>query len=142
MSFTQTFFSSSHIFGTKEGKRQTRWLIHYVFVQHIFVLVLTVIVILRVLQVVPLVLRTQRASRLIDSVVEARFAYAFATAVVEPPVARGAHALAGRPTFVPGDALRHERDRAVHRHYIRLQRMQLLVCGFCQPKCIVNSWHL
>lgn len=89
-----------------------RRLIHRVFAQ--LVLVLTVIVILRVLQVVLLAaLRAQRASGLVNSVIETRVAHAFAAAVVEPPVARGAHALAGRPTFVPGIALRHERDRAV-----------------------------
>lgn len=123
----------------REGKRRTRtrWLIHRVLAQHVFVLVLAEIVVrIRwILQVVILVpLRAQRASRLVDPVVDARVAYALATAVVEPPVARGTHALAGRPAFVPGIALRHERNRAVHRHHIRLQRMQLLVRGFCRPK--------
>jgi len=100
---------------------------------------------LRVLQVIFLLLiplRAQRASRFIDSVVDARIAYTLATAIVEPPVARGAHALAGCPTFVPGIALRHERDRAVHRHHVWLQRMQLLVRGLYQSKCIINSWQL
>lgn len=90
---------------------QVQQLIHRVFAQ--LVLVLTIIVVLRVLQVVLFPFRAQRASWLVNSVIETRIAYALAAAVVEPPVARGAHALAGRPTFVPGIALRHERDRAV-----------------------------
>lgn len=89
-----------------------QWLIHRVFAQ--LVLVLTVIVVLRVLQIVLFAsFRAQRASRFVNTVIEASIAYAFAATVVEPPVARGAHALAGRPTFVPGITLRHERDRAV-----------------------------
>lgn len=97
-------------------------LIHRVLAQ--LVLILTVIVVLRVLQVggfgIVISLWAQSASRLVDTVVDARVAYALATAVVEPPVARGAHALAGRPTLVPGNALRHERDRTVYRHHVRL----------------------
>lgn len=133
--------SSLHIFGATEcrgKKRRMRngWLIHCVFAQ--LVLILTVIIVLwvHIVRVSAVSLRANRASWLVDPVVDARVTYALAATVVEPPVARGAHALAGRLTFVPGSALRHERDRAVHRHYVRLQRMQLLVRGFCQPKKI------
>lgn len=97
------------------------WLIH-------FLLVLAVIVV-QVVSLALLLQRTMRASWLVDPVVYARIAYAFAATVVEPPVARGAHTFAGRLTFVPGVALRHKRDGAIHCHHVWLQRTQLSVCG-------------
>lgn len=138
MSFAETLFPS-YIWSSgmsREKADANGWLIHRVFAQ--LVLVLTVIVVLwvHIVRVSAVSLRANRASWLVDPVVDARVTYALAATVVEPPVARGAHALAGRLTFVPGSALCHKRDRAVHRHYVRLQRMQLLVRGFCQPKKI------
>lgn len=117
------------------------WLIHFVLV----LLVLAVIVV-RVVSLALLLQRTIRASRLADPVVYARIAYAFAATVVEPPVARGAHALAGRPTFVPGAALRHKRNGAIHCHHVWLQRTQLSVCGlqliFHLVEFRCEQWHI
>lgn len=108
-----------------------RWLNRFILDQLVWHLTVIVILILQVV-VVLLFYGTVHASRFVDPIVDTRVTYALATAVVKPPVASGAHALAGRTALVPRDALRHESDRAVDSHHVRLQRVQLSVeVGLC-----------
>lgn len=60
-------------------------------------------------------IRAAHAAALVDAVVQARGADALAASVVEPAIARGAHALAVGFALVPRQALRHECHRAVVR---------------------------
>lgn len=93
------------------------------------ILVLPVVVVLVLGVVLLLVRRTVLAPGLVDPVIDARVADAFAAAVVEPSVTGCTHALTRRAALVPRVALGHERDRAIERHHVRFQRMDLLVRG-------------
>lgn len=77
------------------------------------VAVIELVLVREIVQIEVLVLRTLPAAGIVNAVVYARLADALTAAVVEPPIARGAHRLTTFLALVPRHALRHVRDRAI-----------------------------